>query len=192
LSIPAKLDICDYVSLSVIIALSILVAFYHVFKVKKNKNNTKEFLFSGKDVGFIPILLSTVASVVSPISMQGFPTEIYMNGATFLLSSVSHILAVPVFAYLYLPVYYNLGICSIFQYLELRFNRPLMLMASVINTAQLVFYTSCVLYAPSLALNQVTGLGLWSSVLSIGLVCIAYTAMVRDISSNEKFHNKNN
>jgi len=37
-----------------------------------------------------------------------------------------------------------------------------------------------VLYAPALALNQVTGLNVWISVLSVGVVCTFYTALVRN------------
>jgi len=175
--VPATLDTWDYVSLSIMVASTTLIAFYHVFNVKKRKDNMKEFLVSGKNIGFFPILLSTVATAISPISMQGFPLEIYMSGANFMLLCIPTFIVMPIFAFVFMPVYYNLGISSIFQYLEYRFNRKLRMMASIIYTSQTVFYTSCVLYAPSLALNQATGLDLWSSVIAIGVVCIAYTAL---------------
>lgn len=37
---------------------------------------------------------------------------------------------------------------------------------------------SLVLYAPALALSQVTGLNVWISVISIGVICTLYTTVV--------------
>lgn len=177
MSLPAQLDVWDYVSLSVMIALSTMIAFYHVFQVKKSKSNTKEFLVSGKDIGFLPVVLSTVATAISPISFVGYPLEIYMNGLQFTLVTLAPFVAMPIFDKVFLPVYFNLGISSVFQYLEFRFNRTLRIAASLLNTVQMVLYTSCVIYAPSLAINQVTGFDLWTSVITIGVICIVYTAL---------------
>lgn len=41
----------------------------------------------------------------------------------------------------------------------------------------MILYMSIVLYAPSLALSQVTGIRVWTSVLSIGVVCTFYTTI---------------
>ncbi len=38
---------------------------------------------------------------------------------------------------------------------------------------------SVILYGPSLALSQVTGLNLWVAIGSCGLVCTIYTSIVR-------------
>ena len=111
---PATLDTWDYVTLTVMVALTTVVGFYHVFKVKKT-SNTKEFLVSGKGIGFFPVALSTVATAISPTSMQGYPLEIYMSGIQFVFLSASQFIGIGLFAVLYLPVYYNLGFSSIFQ-----------------------------------------------------------------------------
>lgn len=42
-----------------------------------------------------------------------------------------------------------------------------------------VFYIAIVLYGPSLALSQVTGLHIWLAVGSCGLICTLYTSIVR-------------
>ncbi len=41
-----------------------------------------------------------------------------------------------------------------------------------------VVYMALVLYAPALALSQVTGLNVWISVISIGVICTMYTTVV--------------
>uniref|UniRef100_A0A8B9ZEI0 Solute carrier family 5 member 5 n=1 Tax=Anas platyrhynchos TaxID=8839 RepID=A0A8B9ZEI0_ANAPL len=40
-----------------------------------------------------------------------------------------------------------------------------------------VLYTGIVIYAPALILNQVTGLDIWASVLSTGVICTFYTTI---------------
>ncbi|XP_076328011.1 sodium-coupled monocarboxylate transporter 1-like isoform X2 [Tachypleus tridentatus] len=41
----------------------------------------------------------------------------------------------------------------------------------------MIIYMAIVLYAPALALSQVTGISVWAAVLSIGLVCTFYTSV---------------
>ncbi|XP_017682461.1 PREDICTED: sodium-coupled monocarboxylate transporter 2 [Lepidothrix coronata] len=64
-----------------------------------------------------------------------------------------------------------------FQYLELRFNKIVRLAATLIYILQTILYTGIVVYAPSLALNQVTGFDLWGSVAATGIVCTFYCTL---------------
>ncbi|KAJ7399733.1 Sodium-coupled monocarboxylate transporter 2 [Pitangus sulphuratus] len=63
------------------------------------------------------------------------------------------------------------------QYLELRFNKVVRLAATLIYILQTILYTGIVVYAPSLALNQVTGFDLWGSVAATGIVCTFYCSL---------------
>jgi hypothetical protein len=45
-----------------------------------------------------------------------------------------------------------------------------------------MFYMAIVLYGPSLALSQVTGLNIWIAVSSCGIICTFYTSIVRLLS----------
>ncbi|XP_067124381.1 sodium-dependent multivitamin transporter-like [Centruroides vittatus] len=63
------------------------------------------------------------------------------------------------------------------KYLELRFNRLIRTLGSSVFTIHMIMYMPIVLYAPALALSEVTGLNLWVSVLSIGIVCTFYTSI---------------
>ncbi|XP_030618844.1 sodium-dependent multivitamin transporter isoform X2 [Delphinapterus leucas] len=64
-----------------------------------------------------------------------------------------------------------------YEYLELRFNKAVRVCGTVTFIFQMVIYMGVVLYAPSLALNAVTGFDLWLSVLTLGIVCTVYTAL---------------
>ncbi|KAE8281549.1 Sodium-coupled monocarboxylate transporter 1 Electrogenic sodium monocarboxylate cotransporter [Larimichthys crocea] len=63
------------------------------------------------------------------------------------------------------------------EYLELRFNRATRLVGTVLFIVQTILYTGIVIYAPALALNQVTGMDLWGAVISTGVVCTFYCTM---------------
>ena len=55
---------------------------------------------------------------------------------------------------------------------------PLVHVRTLVSTAAKVIYMALVLYAPALALSQVTGLNVWISVISIGVICTLYTTVV--------------
>ncbi|CAG5125867.1 unnamed protein product, partial [Candidula unifasciata] len=62
-------------------------------------------------------------------------------------------------------------------YLHMRFNKEIRVIGSVILIVQTLIYMAFLLYAPSLALNAVTGVHLWGSVVGMGCVVTFYTTM---------------
>lgn len=56
--------------------------------------------------------------------------------------------------YIYLPVFCKLQVTTIFEYLEIRFDKKLRTIASSLFTLTNVIYLPVVIYAPSLAFNQ--------------------------------------
>lgn len=124
-----------------------------------------------------PVALSVLATFVSAITLLGVPAEMYMYGSLYSMAGLSLIILLPVTAFLYIPVYHRLGITSTYQYLEMRFSRPVRTIGSTIFSIHMLIYMGIVLYAPALALSQVTGIGLWFAVLSTGLVCTFYTTI---------------
>ncbi|XP_077867326.1 sodium-coupled monocarboxylate transporter 2-like [Saccoglossus kowalevskii] len=65
----------------------------------------------------------------------------------------------------------------LFQYLELRFSKPTRIICTLLYIIYKVLYLGIVIYAPSLALSAVSGLNLFSSTLTVGIVCTLYTAI---------------
>ena len=52
---------------------------------------------------------------------MGSPSEYYVYGSTFAWVALVDVLACLVAALVYIPIYYNLGVTSIYEYLEIRF-----------------------------------------------------------------------
>ncbi|XP_054027798.1 sodium-coupled monocarboxylate transporter 2 [Dryobates pubescens] len=148
------------------------------FAVKERKTKTsKEFLVGGRQMTCGPIAFSLTTSFMSAVTVLGTPSEVYRYGASFVLFFLSYALVIIFTAELFLPVFYRSGITSTYEYLELRFNKIVRLAATLIYVLQMVLYTGIVVYAPSLALNQVTGFDLWGSVVATGFVCTFYCTL---------------
>ena len=123
-----------------------------------------------------PVSLSLLASFMSAITLLGLPAEMYGFTTMYIWIGLGYFLVVAGAAHIYIPIFYRLKVTSAFEYLERRFSRGVRTAASCISVIQMTLYLAVVLYAPSLALNAVTGFSLWGSVISVGIVCTIYTA----------------
>ncbi|GCB80856.1 hypothetical protein scyTo_0021731, partial [Scyliorhinus torazame] len=103
----------------------------------------------------VPVGLSLSASFMSAVQVLGVPVEAYSYGAKFIQMCLGQTLNAVLTAYLFLPIFYRLRLTSTYE----------------------VLYTGIVIYAPSLILNQVTGLNIWASLLSTGIICTFYTTV---------------
>jgi len=80
-----------------------------------------------------------------------------LNSAWLILADLLGVIIAAIF---YLPVYYDLGVTSVYQYLELRFGKTSRSLSTIIFMVQSLLYNGIVIYAPALALEQVAGMGL--------------------------------
>src|SRR5262249_38716852 len=76
------------------------------------------------------------------------------------------------------PLVRRLNLMSVYEYLELRFHPVVRMMASLICIVQhLAGRMSIVLLLPSLALSAVTGVGVTTSILIMGVITTVYTVL---------------
>ncbi|CAF0768332.1 unnamed protein product [Adineta ricciae] len=80
-------------------------------------------------------------------------------------------------ANLFIPLFRQIGNLSIYAYLEHRFSLTIRIVVTLTYIFVTIFYIAIVLYGPSLALSQVTGLHIWLAVGSCGLICTIYTSI---------------
>uniref|UniRef100_T1JCV4 Sodium-coupled monocarboxylate transporter 1 n=1 Tax=Strigamia maritima TaxID=126957 RepID=T1JCV4_STRMM len=170
------LQIVDYIIFVLTLIVSLLIGLYYAFTGNKQKT-VQEYLVGNRNMGVLPVAMSLLATFLSAMGMMVIPAEIYMYDAGLIYSSIGMCLAMPVVATCYLPVFYELKLTSAYEYLELRFNKHLRKIGSLICILQTLVYISLVLYAPSLAMSQVTGLNLWASVIAVGLLGTVYTTL---------------
>ncbi|XP_063602363.1 sodium-coupled monocarboxylate transporter 1-like [Penaeus indicus] len=166
----------DYTVFGLMLAVSAAIGIFYGLCSKK-KQDTKEFLMAGKSMTTFPVAMSLIASFMSAITLLGTPAEVYQYGFLYWLIGWSYILVMPSAAYLYFPVFHKLQVTSAYEYLEIRFNRKIRWMGSFTFILQMCLYMAIVVYAPALALSQVTGMNVYFSVSLISFVCIFYTTL---------------
>ncbi|XP_056678089.1 sodium/iodide cotransporter [Monodelphis domestica] len=141
------------------------------------QKTAEDFFTGGRQMRAVPVGLSLAASFMSAIQVLGVPSESYRYGLKFLWMCLGQLLNTILTAYLFLPVFYRLGLTSTYQYLEMRFSRQVRLCGTIQYVIATMLYTGIVIYAPALILNQVTGLDIWASLLSTGAICTFYTTV---------------
>nr|XP_020474845.1 sodium-coupled monocarboxylate transporter 1 [Monopterus albus] len=158
------------------LVLSASIGLYYTW-VSSGQRSSEEFLTGGRKMTALPISMSLTASFISSITLMSTPPEVYHYGAIVGLFCVAYILTVVVTSEVFLPVFYRLSITSVYEYLELRFNKATRLMGTVLFMVQTILFTGIIIYGPALALNQVTDMDLWSGIISAGTVCTLYCTL---------------
>ncbi|XP_046352867.2 sodium-coupled monocarboxylate transporter 1-like [Haliotis rufescens] len=166
----------DYVLFSLTLAVSAGIGLFYAIK-DRNNVNSKEYLSGGKDMSVLPVSISLLVTFLSALTLLGTPAEMYKYTTMFWWLCLAFIFAMVIASVVFIPFFYDLDVTSVFQYLELRFSKPVRVLASLIYILQTCAYMSFVLYAPSLALNAVTGFDLWGSLVAVGIIVTVYTAL---------------
>ncbi|XP_046360175.2 sodium-dependent multivitamin transporter-like [Haliotis rufescens] len=169
-------SVVDYVVFAVTLILSAAIGVYVAIRDRDNVS-TGEFLFGGRKMHVIPVAMSLLVTFLSALTLLGTPAEVYNYNTMFWWLCLGYFVSVAGATLIFIPFFYKLGLTSIFEYLEMRFGRAMRLAGSLTFILQTMIYMSFVLYAPSLALNAVTGFDLWGSVAAVGLVSTMYTAL---------------
>ena len=153
----AKFSAGNYALFVAMLLVSAMIGVYFWWRGKRNNtNNTAELLMASKSMGTFPVMLSLVASFMSAITLLGTPAEMYVSGTQYLWLVVSYPFVMEATVSIFLPVYDKLDITTSYEYLELRFHKSVRILASACFTLQMVLYMAIVVYAPALALSQVS------------------------------------
>lgn len=106
--------VADYMVFSVMLLISAGIGVWYAI-VDRRKSNTQEFLMGGRSLSVFPVAMSVLASFMSAITLLGTPAEVYRYGTQYLMINFAFCLVVPATAYLYVPVFYNLGVTSAYE-----------------------------------------------------------------------------
>ena len=163
----------DYLILIIYLGLITFIGIW----CHRSQRTTDDFLFAGRNIGWLPMGISIAASFISGITYIGLPAEVASHGLGILVYSFSYVLTIPVITRLFLPFYSSLRITTAYEYLEGRFDRRVRLFCSGIFIIWRLLWIATVIYVPSLVVSTVAGAPFVPSLIAIGLLTTVYTAV---------------
>jgi Na+/proline symporter len=102
------------------------------FGFVKRSRGEAEYLVGGRNMKTFPVSMSLIASFISGISLLGMPTEIYVHGTSYLCIGLGVVIVGFIMSGVYLPVFHDLRLTSTYEYLELRFDKRIRILGSVL------------------------------------------------------------
>lgn len=161
-----------------IIIFGYLILIAAVGAMFRKQKTTENFFLAGRNVHWLPIALSYVASLTSAISFMWCPMWTYQNAMIPAFNEIFVVLfALPVLVLIFLPLYVRIGSVSIYEYLELRFSLAIRLMGSSLFILNRFMWMGLVIYTPSMVLNYLTGIPIWKLILIMGPLTTVYTCL---------------
>lgn len=169
----ARFTTLDYTVFAVYLLGSMLIGFAFVKKL----STIKEMLLAGRSMGSVMVGLSVLAAMFSGISYLGAPSEVYAHDVSYVLVGLSLFIATPITYALFLPFFYRAKFFTAYHYLEERFSVGVRTLASTLFITRVLMWLALAIYAPALALEQVTGLPLWFTIVATGMLATFYASL---------------
>jgi sodium-coupled monocarboxylate transporter 8/12 len=159
---------------AVMLVYLLLLAGVGIFFARQ-KRSLKTYLLADQNVHWIVVGISVMAALFSGISYLGAPAESFFYDLRYLWVVASFLLATPITTLIFLPKFRSGNFFTAYEYLERRFDWRLRKIASILFILRVTFYLGLAIYAPALAIMDVTGWPLWISVLATGSIATIYT-----------------
>lgn len=162
------------------------VAFYSWYKLRNEKLNSQDgYFLGGRSLTGIVIAGSLLLTNISTEHLIGMNGSSYKNGFIIIAWEVTSALALVAAAVYFVPKYLRMGLTTIPQYLENRFDGAtrtmvaLFLMVSfVVTLLPIVLYTGAINLESIFNISEVLDVskqkGLWLTVIGVGLIGSVY------------------
>ena len=162
------------------------VAIYSWYKLRNEKLDSQDgYFLGGRSLTGIVIAGSMLLTNISTEHLIGMNGSSYKNGFIIIAWEVTSALALVVAAVYFVPKYLKMGLTTIPQYLEKRFDSTtrtlvaLFLMVSfVVTLLPIVLYTGAINIESIFNISEVLGMsqdqGLWVTVIAIGVLGSIY------------------
>jgi len=158
----------------VLISSLIFIVIYGVWKGRGSKN-IQGFLLADRNMRWLPILLSIMATQASAITFLSAPGQAFVDGIRFVQFYLGLPIAMVVLSITAIPIYHKLKVYTAYEYLEDRFDLKTRSLAALLFLTQRGLAAGLTIFAPSLILSILLGWNLYITNLIIGLLVIIYT-----------------
>lgn len=168
------------------IGFTAFVAIYTWFKLRKDKMDSSDgYFLGGRSLTGIIIAGSMLLTNISTEHLIGMNGSSYKNGFIIIAWEVTSALALVIAAYIFIPKYLRLGLTTIPEYLEKRFDgitRSLvalfLVISFVVTLLPIVLYTGAINLESIFEISSTLGItrteALWLTVVCIGVIGSVY------------------
>lgn len=167
------MKIVDYLIIAGYFVIILSIGIYF----SRSQHSLKDFFLGGHGIPWWAAAFSGVATILSGVSYLGAPGLAFTTNYTFHQYRLGMPIALLVLCFVMLPIFFRLNIYSIYEYLEMRFNRRVRLLAASLFIALKCCYLAIVIYAPSIIVAEMIGLPLVVVTLITGLTTAVYTVI---------------
>ncbi|XP_067007562.1 sodium-coupled monocarboxylate transporter 2 isoform X1 [Anabrus simplex] len=169
----------DYILFVLFIVLTTGIPLWSKSRGKKKAPTKADYVFAASSkVSMFAMMLSIARGTLGVRSVLGFPSELYYRGSAMWETVYGMVLAYPIVCFVFLPVYYSLGITSVYQYLDMRFkSRLVRCLASFTYVIRSLLNLGVTVFTPCVALKTVIGLPYWVSIIAITSISVFFTLL---------------
>lgn len=164
----------DYSVFGLYLAVSVGVG---LWSARKKSGDLRDYFLAGTGMGSFLVALSILAALFSGISYLAGPAEIYKHGLGFGYAALALFIATPITSIWILPKFFKSRFITAYEFLEERFSLSVRLLASGLFIFRVCLWLAAATYAPALALEKVTGIPLWVTILATGTLTTLYTTL---------------
>ena len=150
------------------------IVIYGIWKSRGNKN-IKSYLLADKEMNWITIGISVVATQASAITFLSTPGQAFGDGMRFVQFYIAIPLAMIILSITAVPLYHRLKVYTAYEFLEKRFDLKLRIFTAVLFLVQRSMATGLSIYAPAIVLSTVLGWNTGTISSIVGLMVIVYT-----------------
>jgi SSS family solute:Na+ symporter len=161
----------------VIVILYLCGNLYLGYILSKKVSTAEDFYVGRKVTPWWAIGISVVATYVSALTFMGAPAWSYREGLSVMAIHLNYPMVIFLVITFFLPLFYNSGVASIYEYQERRFGpRARGLIASIFLISQSLT-SAAILYATSLVIGFITGMDVVHAILLVSVIALFYTAL---------------
>ncbi|MDA0129266.1 sodium:solute symporter [Vibrio sp. MarTm2] len=163
-----------YSSLVVIaayIAITILISYL----VNKRYRVGGDFSTGGKQFGWFTAGVSILATYISAMTFVGMPGWVYSSGMEAMSVHLNYPIVIFFTVIFFVPVFYKLGLTSIYEYLEHRFGVYARTINSIVFIVVQCISAGVILYAVALILVHVLPISISEAIIYITIFTAFYT-----------------
>ncbi|BDD08105.1 solute:sodium symporter family transporter [Fulvitalea axinellae] len=168
------------------IGFTAFVAFYAWYKLRKDKLDSKDgYFLGGRSLTGVVIAGSMLLTNISTEHLIGMNGSAYKNGFIIIAWEVTSALALVIAAIYFVPKYLKMGLTTIPEYLERRFDgltrtlvASFLILSFVFTLLPIVLYTGAINLESIFDVSETLGVtkneGLWITVVGIGIIGAIY------------------